>query len=59
MARMILLAALTLTSGCGVVEGVKGMAVGVVVREHETDHLLCATARIGEAASISCVRKGN
>jgi len=41
--------------GCGVVEGIAGSVAGVIVREHETDHLICATAHMGEAISVSCV----
>lgn len=55
--RLAALAFLLALGGCGVGEGLVGVVSGVVVREHETDRLVCATAAIGEAISVSCVEK--
>ena len=52
---MIGCAAILALGGCGVVEGITGTVTGVVVREHETEHLRCATAAISDAISVSCV----
>lgn len=56
-ARSVALCSLLALAGCGAVEGLTGTFTGVVVREHETAHLICATAAIGESISVSCVRK--